>query len=207
MDDPANAEKSSTEEKILEAAKRVFQRKGYDGTKMSDIAKEAGINQALLHYYYRNKDRLFQSVYHHAILTLFPKITDILNTENPLEEKIRLFVDTYYQLLSENPFLPVFIMHEMSSHPERIKKFFTSHHLIRPKKMLEQYREGVKCGKYFDMEPEQFFVNLIALCVIPFAAKPVIQTALGMDDAMYSRFIQVRQKQLADWIIHGMKKR
>ena len=98
-------------------------------------------------------------------------------------------------------------MHEMVSHPERVKRFFASHSLLKPQKMLKQYREGVSRGKYKDIDPEQFFVNLISLCVFPFAAKPIIQTAFNLNDDAYMKFILRRKEQLSDWILHGMRKK
>ncbi len=195
------------EEKILEAAKAVFQRRGFDGARMSDIAKEAGINQALLHYYYRSKDKLFQAVFKIAVLTLFPKIIQIFNTEKPLELKIEDFINKYFDLLIQFPYLPGFVMHEMSTHPERIKDFFSSHQLLRPQKMIQQYQEGVDAGKYYPGDPEQFFVSLIAMCVFPFAAKPIIQTALNKSDEEYKKFLQERKVYLTDFILNGMLKK
>lgn len=197
----------NAEEQILEAAKTVFQRKGFDGTRMQDIAKEAGINQALLHYYYRSKDKLFQAVFKIAVLTLFPKIIQILNSDKPLEVKIGEFIDKYFDLLLQFPFLPGFIMHEMSAHPERIREFFSSHQLLRPQKLIQQYQEGATAGKYYPCDPEQFFVNLIALCVFPFAAKPIIQTALNKSDEEYKIFMQERKAYLTDYILNGMLKK
>ncbi len=195
------------EEQILEAAKTVFQRKGFDGARMSDIAKEAGINQALLHYYYRSKDKLFQAVFRIAVLTLFPKIIQIFNTEKPLEQKIEEFINKYFDLLIQFPYMPGFVMHEMSTHPERIKEFFSSHQLLRPQKMIQQYREGVESGRYNPCDPEQFFVSVIALCVFPFAAKPIIQTALNKSDEEYKKFLHERKVYLIDFILNGMLKK
>lgn len=197
----------SPEEQILEAAKTVFQRKGFDGARMSDIAKEAGINQALLHYYYRSKDKLFQAVFRIAVLTLFPKIIQIFNTEKPLEQKIEEFINKYFDLLIQFPYMPGFVMHEMSTHPERIKEFFSSHQLLRPQKMIQQYREGVESGRYNPCDPEQFFVSVIALCVFPFAAKPIIQTALNKSDEEYKKFLHERKVYLIDFILNGMLKK
>ncbi len=197
----------SSEQQILEAAKTVFQKKGFDGARMSDIAKEAGINQALLHYYYRSKDKLFQAVFKIAVLTLFPNIIRIFNTEKPLELKIEEFINKYFDLLLQFPFLPGFIMHEMSAHPERIREFFSSHQLLRPQKLIQQYQEGVASGKFLPTDPEQFFVNLIALCVFPFAAKPIIQTALSKSDEEYRIFLQQRKVHLMEFILNGMLKK
>lgn len=195
------------EEQILVAAKTVFQRKGFDGARMSDIAKEAGINQALLHYYYRSKDKLFQAVFRIAVLTLFPKIIQIFNTEKPLEQKIEEFINKYFDLLIQFPYMPGFVMHEMSTHPERIKEFFSSHQLLRPQKMIQQYREGIESGRYNPCDPEQFFVSVIALCVFPFAAKPIIQTALNKSDEEYKKFLHERKVYLIDFILNGMLKK
>src|ERR1044072_5809634 len=108
----ANAD--STEEKIVTAAKKVFLAKGLAGARMQDIADEAGINKALVHYYFRNKEKLFEVIFTEAALKLFPKINIIFESDGTLFEKIRLFVAEYITVMSENPYLPMFVLNEIN---------------------------------------------------------------------------------------------
>ncbi len=114
----------SAERKILEASKRIFQRKGMYGARMQEIADEAGINKALLHYYFRSKDKLFDAVFQDAAKSFFSKIRELINVEKPLFEKIEYFVEQYLELLMKNSFIPVFIISEVHQNPDRIKNIF-----------------------------------------------------------------------------------
>ena len=110
----------STEERILEAAKKVFIRKGMYGARMQEIADEAGINKALLHYYFRSKNKLFEAIFQEAFHEFVPNAFGILKSDMPFEEKIRLFVSNYIDLISTNPFLPIFIINEINQNPDRL---------------------------------------------------------------------------------------
>ena len=100
--------KDTTEEKILDAAQTVFTRKGMDGARMQEIANEAGINKALLHYYFRSKQKLFEAIFKQVFKQIFPDIKAFIHSEIPLEKKLGIFVEKYIDLLMKNPFLPSF---------------------------------------------------------------------------------------------------
>ena len=105
---------TETEEKILEAAKKVFVNKGYDGARMQQIADEAGINKSLLHYYFRSKDKLFEAVFQETLLRIGPMVLSFVNEPIPLEVKIWKFVDDYIEIIKNKPISK--IVHENSSH-------------------------------------------------------------------------------------------
>src|SRR3954462_1734201 len=94
----------STEERILSAAQKVFLAKGMDGARMQDIADEAGINKALLHYYFRSKDKLFEQIFLNVATAFLPKIFFILKGENTLFEKIEKFCDEYITQIIKTPY-------------------------------------------------------------------------------------------------------
>ena len=107
----------STEERILEAAKKVFVQKGMAGARMQDIADEAGINKALLHYYFSNKEKLFEMIFLEAASKLFPRINAIFSSDQPLFEKIESFCEEYIAVVMENPYLPLFVLYEINQDP------------------------------------------------------------------------------------------
>ena len=112
-----------TDERIYEAARDIFHERGFDGARMQEIANRAGINKALLHYYYRSKDLLFEKVYQAAAKKLFPNIMVSLRSDDPLPKKVRLFVSGYIDTLRDNPYMPGFILHELNRNPDRLKNF------------------------------------------------------------------------------------
>src|SRR5918997_7044366 len=94
-----------TEERILDAARAVFVRHGTAGARMQEIAQEAGVNQALLHYYFRSKDRLAEAVFRQVAGRLLPTVFEILGSDLSIEEKVERFVSLYIDTLSRSPFL------------------------------------------------------------------------------------------------------
>ena len=110
----------STEGKILDAAKKVFTKKGMYGARMQEIADEAGINKALLHYYFRSKDKLFDAIFHEAFHDFVPRAFKSFKSEMPFEDKLSLFVSNYIDIIIENPYLPLFIINEINQKPERL---------------------------------------------------------------------------------------
>src|SRR5688500_10707812 len=116
----AAAKDSDTEQRILQAARKVFVKRGTAGARMQEIATEAGVNQALLHYYFRSKDRLAEAVFREAAGRLVPAVVRMLSSEASLEEKVEQFVWLYIDTVRQSPFLPGYILSEMHHHPERL---------------------------------------------------------------------------------------
>ena len=134
-----NVKNKGAEEKILVAARKVFTTKGMAGARMQDIADEAGINKALLHYYFRDKDKLFEVVFMEEAQKFFPKINAIFNSDVPLFEKIENFVNEYIDEMQENPYLPWFVMNEVNRDPDQLLyKSLGKDNLPNPGKFLEQ---------------------------------------------------------------------
>lgn len=195
----------STERKILEASKRIFQRKGMYGARMQEIADEAGINKALLHYYFRSKDKLFEAVFQDAAQGFFSKIRELINTEKPLFEKIEYFVEQYLELLIQNSFVPAFIISEVHQNPDRIKNVFRESGVNAGLVFAKEVNSAIEQGIIHPIDPRQLIVNIVGLCVFPVAARPIIKTILNQNDEEYTNFIEVRKKELAKFIINAIK--
>jgi TetR/AcrR family transcriptional regulator len=195
---------SSTEEKILEAAKTVFHRKGFDGTRMQEIANEAGINKALLHYYYRSKENLFDAVFKDAFNELFKKIFSVVGSNIPFEEKIRYIFSDYIGFMQKNPYIPSFIINEIHHNPARITDLLKnlptppSEIFSKVKKSLDD--EGIK-----SVDHRQFMINIIALSVFPIIAGPLIKTILNLTEEEYTEFIDTRKSELPDFIFKAIR--
>lgn len=173
--------KDNTEEKILEAAKSVFLNKGMDGARMQEIADEAGINKALLHYYFRSKERLFEAIFGEIIKFAFPKITRIIVSEEGIVSKIEQFVDAYLEILMKHPFIPGFIMKELSRDPSTFLKMIMKFG-FNPQIVFTQIEEAMNRGEIIRMDPRHLAVNVISMCVFPFAARPIISFVMFKED-------------------------
>lgn len=197
--------KDNTEEKIIDAATDVFVQKGMDGARMQEIADRAGINKALLHYYFRSKEKLFDAIFTKLVGIAFPKIGQILQSELPITEKIETAIDTYIELLLKFPFLPAFIIKEMNRDATPFFKFIEKKGFsINP--VLKMLEEAMNQGMIRKMKPEHLVVNVIGLCVFPFAARPMIShVAFHEDEKALKQFLKERKEEVKSFVIKAIQ--
>jgi AcrR family transcriptional regulator len=194
-------EERATEELILQCAEKVFHRSGFDGARMQEIADEAGINKALLHYYFRSKDRLFDAVFSAAVSRLVPPVFSMLNTQKPLTEKIADFVRQYFMTVMEHPFLPGFIIHEMHRNPAHFRTVMAGGRFVKLDRLQQQLQEGIAAGCFREISVEQFMLNLFSLCAFPFAARNAMQAMTGIGDDCYQQILEERRRLIPVWMI------
>lgn len=196
----------NTEQKILAAAREVFIEKGMDGARMQDIADRAGMNKALLHYYFRSKEKLFEMVFMEQASQFLPKVGSIMMSDAPLFTKIEQFVEVYIDKLTENPFMPLFILNELNRQPESFILKIWGEKRPPVQMFAMQIVEEVKKGNINPIEPPQLIVNMVSMCIFPFVAKPMIKWVTQMDDEQFKQFIQKRKTEVARFIIDSLRK-
>jgi len=197
----------STEEHILQVARDVFMRYGYDGTTMQMIADRAGINKSLLHYYYRSKERLFREIFSKVFSQFIPHLGVIFMSEMSLEEKVYAFADRYIDVFLENPLIPIFVMQELSKNPDYLAELIKEAG-INPNSMITRISQMLEDEGIYMRDVRHFFVNLIALCVFPFAARPLIQRMMFDNDGeAYDNFLLERKKEIPQLILNAIRKR
>ena len=204
-----------TEQRILDAAHAVFVRKGSAGARMQDIAAEADVNQALLHYYFRSKERLAEAVFRRAAANLLPRVMEIMSSPAlPLEDKVEQVVALELDQLSRAPYLPGYIISELTHQPERAAQLLSSltggltPDVVRPKMfpvVRDQIEAQVKAGTMRAIPPDQFMVSLLSLCIFPFAARPMLQALLALDDRGFERFIAYRRRELPAFFLRSLR--
>lgn len=195
----------STENHILDSAKNIFQRKGMEGSRMQEIADEAGINKALLHYYYRNKQLLFEAVFKSAFLLLAPQLNNVMNANTTLFEKINSFCNNYVSFIIKHPYLPNFIIQELNRNPDFITNLIDKKHFPSLTKFKLQVLENIEKGAIKPIDPNQLFINLISLNILPFLAAPLLKNFLTLNDQDYQKLLENRKKEVADFIINSIK--
>lgn len=194
----------STEERIFAAAREVFQEVGFTGARMQAIAVRAGINKSMLHYYYRSKGHLFEAVFKDSASRVIPVLVGSLQGEAPLVERIRTLVHTYLDLLAANPHLPGFLVFELQREPARLKAFMSAQAGAPFAGLRQDIERSVAAGEIRPIDPVQLIVNVIALCVFPFLARPILQGVSHMDDAQFARFIEERKQQVYEFILRAI---
>lgn len=200
-----NVKDKNTEDQILEAAKTVFQSKGMDGARMQEIANKAGINKAMLHYYYRSKLLLFEAVFKHAFSLLAPQLNKILNDDSSVEEKIKNFTYNYISFISNHPYLPNFIIQELNRNPGFAERLRHTEGFPNIEKFKQQLNDEIEKGVLKPIKAEQLFINILALNVFPFIAAPLLKTFIDIDEGSYKQLIESRKTEVADFIINSIK--
>ena len=189
-------QEQTTEEKILLSASKVFTEKGFAGTRTRDIAEKAGINLALLNYYFRSKEKLFEQVMKIKVVLLFGKILPILiNEKTSLEEKIDLASEKYFEILSKNPNLPLFVISEIQKKNSNITKIIPVNKIFENSVIIKQIKE-----KRPEINPLHYLVNFLAMTIFPFVAKPVFNAFELTNEAEYHQFISERRKLVPIWM-------
>jgi len=195
----------NTEEQILNAAKNIFQAKGMDGARMQEIADKAGINKAMLHYYYRSKQLLFEAVFKNAFSLLAPQLNAILNDDSSIEDKIRNFTSNYISFIIKHPYLPNFIIQELNRNQDFILKLKENKGFPNLEKFKKQEDEEIKKGLIKPISAEQLFINIIALNIFPFVAKPLIMALTNADNKAYKQLMEDRKTEVSNFIINSIK--
>lgn len=199
-------EKSENAEiEILKAAKEIFQQKGMDGARMQEIADKAKINKALLHYYYRSKQLLFEAVFQNAFALLAPQLNTILNDESDLFQKIIKFTDSYISFVIKHPYLPNFVIQELNKNPDFVQNLRSKENFPTIDKFKLQVTEAIEKGIIKPIEAEQLFINIMSLNVFPFISEPLLMALINTDKKSYDKIIQNRKTDVSAFIINAIK--
>ncbi len=191
---------TETEEKIIASAEKLFYQRGKAGTSMQDIANDAGINRTLLNYYFRSKDQLFEAVFRKAMGSFVPSLASMLHSDITFQEYVPQMVEKVIDTMIENPQIPTFVLQELSSNPARMPQIIREMGInpsVAMKKMAGEGGLPVEHG----IDPRQLIINLLSLCIFPFAARPVIIDILfdGDNDA-YIEAMKERKKLVPEMV-------
>jgi len=196
-----------TEEKIFEAATDVFVEKGMDGARMQDIANHAGINKALLHYYFRTKDQLFNAVFEMIAKKILKKFAPVFDENLSLEDKIRFFFREHITFLQENPKLPGFVLNEINRNPAAIKRLLKNINIDSMwLRLYELHKEELKKYNISQVTLPQVMTSIAAISVFPFAAKGLIEGILEKVGVDFNTYIEERKEFAAEFVIKAITK-
>ncbi|MFT5142607.1 MAG: TetR/AcrR family transcriptional regulator [Rhodothermales bacterium] len=189
-----------TEEQIFEAAREVFYEQGFDGARMQSIAKRAGINHSMLHYYFRTKGKLFDAVFRRAAMVFMPPVVDVLKSDLPLLDKLDLFVDRYFAMVKANPHMPGFIIQELRRNPAALRQVAGTVVGTVFDGLSREVHAAVESGQLKPTTPEDLLANLFGLCAFPFLAQPMLETIFGMEQSRYEAFLEGRRQTVKTFI-------
>lgn len=192
---------SSAEEKIKQAARKLFTQKGFDAVKTRDIAEEAGLNLALLNYYFRSKQKLFDMIVMENMQQFIQGIIlKISQSDLAITEKIEQVVVAYIDMITANPYLPIFVMNQMHNVPSKLVEKMEP--VVKPVRdnFIQQLEDAMKKGEIAKIHPFHFMANLVGLTIFPFIGKPLLQRVSGVNNEEFVALMQERKKLVPLWI-------
>lgn len=194
--------KNDTEQQIIEAAKKVFIRKGFDGARMQEIADEAKINKSMLHYYFRSKQFLFERILSDSIQILLPAMMKSISGQSSVIEKAESLVDAYTDTILANPHIPMFVLNELSQRRlDFLSMIKQNMELIgQPKEFFQQILKEQREGVLKEYEPEQVLINILSLIIFPFIAKPMFTGIFDITDENYSDMMNARKPLIKSFL-------
>ena len=191
----------TTEKKIKEVARKLFHEKGYAATRTREIAEEAGVNIALLNYYFRSKEQLFNIIMLESVQEIFTLLKDIIdNKSTSLIEKIELAVNKYIDILVNNPHLPLFVLSEIRNNTENFaKKIKIPRNMLYQSYMFEQMQEQI-AKHNLKTNPLHLMMNIVSMSIMPIAAKNLLGYLYSMNDEAYIEFVEERREMIPIWM-------
>ena len=197
----------STEQRIIEAARKVFTQRGFDGARMQEIADEAGINKALLHYYFRSKEKLFEVIFADLLGKFQVAFQAIFASDKSFTEKIRLMVETDIDILMRYPDMPLFVISEIARNPQKIAGRVSGAGLSgMVEEFARQVRSAARRGEIRKADPLELLINILALNRFPFVGKPMIRAIAELSEESFLAMMKRRKKQVADLVIGDLKR-
>ncbi len=194
-------------ELILDIARKHFLQKGYSATRTQEIADEAGINKAMLHYYFTSKEKLYQEIISRTLRNVIPKFAGAIGADLAFWERVEKIVDTYITTIIENPDIPIFIMYELSQKQEHLiielKKQSFKFQAIQS--FIQQMQAEMQAGRIRQIAPPHLVFNILGMTVFPFMAKPIFSTIFGASDETFIALMKERKQVIMDFLKHALQ--
>ncbi len=196
---------ASTEQTIKEAAKKAFLLNGLKGARMQTIADEAGINRAMLHYYFRSKEKLFEVVLEDAIGEMNDRMGTIAGSNSDIFKKIEQFINQFSEQAIKNPEFDLFMMNEFRLKPEYFEKLMQNSKTGKSIRAFITELEKASANKEIVGEPNQIFLTVMSVCIMPFSAMTMMRAIMGKSEAEYKQLLQDRRVILLDFLMKAIK--
>jgi AcrR family transcriptional regulator len=194
---------TDTEQKILRAASEIFLEKGHDGARMQEIADKAGINKALLHYYFRSKQKLFRTIFRKELQTMLVSIFSLISPADNFKEFLNKFIPGYLENVSSRKNIMRFILWELDKSPKEVAEWFLEVFQDRGfpgNPILLRVEKAIKDGEIRPVDPTNFVLSLLGMCVFPFVAEPMLKYLLPGFSTDTPNFLKKRTEAIIDLI-------
>ena len=186
------------EQTILESATELFLKKGFKATSTTEIAKEAGCNQALVHYYFRTKDRLFEAIFQQKVKFFVGALLDIGKEKLPFLEKLEKKVISHFEAIESNPRLPLFFLNELSANPDRIETIKQAVGNLPQQAMHQLDKElnsEIEKGAIRPVSVRDLLMSIVSLNIMAFMGAPMFKVMTGVSEEEYQKFLNQRKME------------
>ena len=205
-----NQEKQSKEQLILAAAEQEFLTKGYDGARTTSIAQAAGVTHAMLHYYYRTKEQLFERIVDEKFETMSHSMFAIMGDPSlPIVERIKGGIEAHFDFVAQNPLLPRFVINEIISRPERYDVLYKRVGAIIDnvyRGLQSEINRSAERGEIERVDIKMLFISIMSLNIFTFLAYPFMEPLMGELMANRERFLAERKAENIETILRRIKK-
>ena len=199
---------TDTEKRILEAATHVFLQKGKDGARMQEIAERARINKALLHYYFRSKDRLYEEVFRRVFTRVLGGLFESIPETTDIRQFLQFFVSGYIDRLAENPDMVTFAYWEIRQGGETFAKVFkeaVDRYGGGRNPLLDVIERAIRNGSMRSVDPVHFVISMVAVCVYSFLARPILKNIMPEVQVNSPEFLSRRKREIVDLLWRGVR--
>ena len=199
----------SKEQQILEAAEREFLKKGYDGARTTSIAKAAGVTHAMLHYYFRTKEQLFERFIDKKMSEVVPLLTHLFgNSDLPLVERIEKTISVHFDFVATNPDLPRFLINEILPYKERCDLFYSkvAHFLYLFNNLQREVNEAAARGEVEQFNVLLLFQSIISLNIFPSLMANMIENLMSNNEQSMKEIFAQRKAENIELIMRRIKK-
>ncbi len=196
----------NVEEAIKTAAMQVFLKNGFKGARLQEIADLAGINRAMLHYYFRSKEKLFEMVFKEVIMKMHVRLTNVLHSPLPVKEKILAFVENFVLDGLANPDFDSFFINEFAQHPELLHEIIFRNGQDKPLLHFKREIEEANARGEIKADANILIMNMLSLCAFPFVAKNMFKSVFQFDDQQLENIIRERLSVIQQMLIDSIEK-
>jgi TetR/AcrR family transcriptional regulator len=204
---------TDAEDRILAAARTVFIRRGTAGARLHEIATEAGVNQALIHYYFGSKDALAERVFRDTAARMLPVLAQLQRPDHTVESLVTTFVTGYIDVVREAPFIPGYLLAEAQHHPNRLHALMrgavgTGPDAVAPLALARVdaiLAPAIANGSIRPISALQLLINVLALTIFPFVAGPMLQLLPDLQGEAHARFLDERRATLPRFILDALR--
>lgn len=205
-----NQEKQSKEQLILAAAEQEFLSKGYDGARTTSIAQAAGVTHAMLHYYFRTKEQLFERIVDEKFATMSHSMFAIMGDPSlPIVERIKGGIAAHFDFIAANPLLPRFVINEIVSRPERYEVLYKRAGFVVNSvynALQAEVDSAAERGEIERVDVKMLFISIMSLNIFTFVAYPFMEPIMGELMANREQFLAERKAENIETILRRIKK-